>query len=129
MSTLKQEIEKTVNWFIETDMNMNGKISDDTKKAAKMQLGMEFSEVGQHNSGDTVYKSVTISQGKMKWGIVQAVGKFNYVSVSKKHANPFGGVIGKEFESFDAAQANYKMPELKTAILMAETILNKTANV
>jgi hypothetical protein len=37
MSTLREEIEKTVNWFAETDVQNNGVVSESTKEIAAIQ--------------------------------------------------------------------------------------------
>lgn len=84
---------------------------------------MQISEVGQTIANGSIYKSVIISKGKIKWSFTKVFGKINYVSIRKAYANPFG-MTGKQFESFDQAQENYKSADVKSMILMAEVSLN-----
>ncbi len=84
---------------------------------------MEISEVSQLISNGSVYKTVAISKGKIKWVFTKVFGEINYVSIRKAYANPFG-MTGKDFESFDQAQENYKSADVKSMILMAELSLN-----
>lgn len=49
-------------------------------------------------------------------------GKLNYINIYKQTANPFGLGLGKkDYNSFDAAAAAYKLPEIKSALLQIET--------
>ena len=43
-----------------------------------------------------------------------------YISITKKTNNPFGGIIGRDFPNWEEAAKSYKSPEMKTALLMAE---------
>lgn len=52
--------------------------------------------------------------------IMVVTGKYNYISVTKKTNNPFGGKIGKDFKSFDEAVASYKSGEMKAFLLQVE---------
>lgn len=84
---------------------------------------MQTSPVLTINENGSIYQSLEIRGNKSVYGFMKVSGRFNYVAITKVHANPFGGRIGKQFESFDQAQGNYKQTELKTMILLAETIL------
>lgn len=85
-------------------------------------MAMEILETTKHidEKTQTVYKGVRVNIGKTKWSVTQASGKFNYITVRKTYPNPFG-MIGKEFESFNKAQEEYKSPEVKTMLLMVES--------
>lgn len=83
---------------------------------------MQVSEVSQEIANGATYKVVEITGKKNTWAFMMVSGKYNYVTVRKVSNNPFG-MLGKQFDSFDQAQENYKMPELKTMILLAETML------
>jgi len=52
--------------------------------------------------------------------IMVVTGKYNYISVTKKTNNPFGGKIGKDFKSFDEAVASYKSGEMIAFLLQVE---------
>ena len=54
------------------------------------------------------------------WEVLVVNGPRSYVSVCKKTANPFGGRMGTDFASFDAATQHYKSAELKLALLRIE---------
>lgn len=82
---------------------------------------MKFSEISSSITEHGTYRSVIVEIGKAtKYRILQVVGKLNYVEICKLTNNPFGGVIGTEYSDFNEAQAHYRNPSLKTAILMAE---------
>lgn len=69
---------------------------------------------------ETEYKNELVKVLGNTYRISQAKGRFNYVAVCKVTNNPFGGVIGKEFENFDKASLHYKSPEMKVALLIVE---------
>lgn len=68
----------------------------------------------------TTYKSYEQNIKGNNFSITVASGRSNYVMVTKKTNNPFGGVFGKTFSSFDKAASHYKSPEMKTFILQVE---------
>ena len=83
---------------------------------------MRISQVNILNDAATqsTYGTLTITSGRSIWAFVEVTGKFNYVSICKKHANPFGGRLGKDYRRWDDAQGHYKSPQVKSFILMAE---------
>ena len=68
---------------------------------------------------ETTYKTTKFFIGKTEWFVTQAKGKSNYVAVMKNTSNPFK-TLGKQFESFDAAVANYANPTMKLNLRLAE---------
>lgn len=84
---------------------------------------MNISEINTTEINGAAYKSVDITNGKTVYNFLLVTGRFNYVIVTKKTANPFGGIIGKQFDSFDHAQENYASGMVKTMLLLAETTL------
>lgn len=76
-----------------------------------------------NKANDSTYKSVDIKVKGSTFGFMVVTGKFNYVSVSKKTNNPFLST-GKEFENWEAVEANYSSPEMQMAIFSAQSILN-----
>lgn len=73
-----------------------------------------------HIETETIYISKRVTVKGNIYRITQAKGRFNYISVCKTTNNPFGGILGKDFKSWDEATRHYKSPEMKTALLMAE---------
>lgn len=63
-----------------------------------------------------------------KWKVLEVTGRHNYVSVCKVTNNPLGGVMGKDFASWDHATRHYKSPAMKTALLMAEIEIRTMKN-
>ena len=59
-----------------------------------------------------------------KWSVMQVSGKHNYINIRKDTNNPFGGP-GKDFPNWDAAQAHYKSPLMKAAIILAQSEINQ----
>ncbi len=55
----------------------------------------------------TTYTTTEIKIVNTIYNVMVADGKFNYVSVRKVTANPYG-TLGKEFKNFDEAIAHYK---------------------
>ncbi len=76
-------------------------------------------DTNKSDNGST-YQTVLIETGKTKYSILLVSGKFNYVSV-RKHVP--GSLLGKRFDSFADAQANYSSALVKTILLMAEEAL------
>ena len=76
-------------------------------------------DTNKSDNGST-YQTVLIETGKTKYSILLVSGKFNYVSV-RKHVP--GSLLGKRFDSFADAQANYSSALVKTILLMAEESL------
>lgn len=66
----------------------------------------------------TEYRYVTIISGSSSWTFGQVTGRYNYISVRKNHANPFGG-LGNRYDSWEEAQAHYKSPQMKTFLTRA----------
>lgn len=75
--------------------------------------------LSQTTTNGTDYTTTEIKVKNTVYNVTQAKGKFNYVSVRKVTANPFG-VLGKEFKNFDEAVANYKNASLKVELLKLE---------
>lgn len=81
------------------------------------------------------YFTKTVNAGGFDYTITLClyVEKFHYVSLFK-HFGVNHGItsmnanLGRQFSSFDAAQQAYKMPELKSAILLAEIEFNNFIN-
>ena len=69
---------------------------------------------------ETKYTTTEFKVKNTKYSVTVATGKINYVSVCKKTANPYGGVIGKDFPNFDAAVAHYKNASIKVELLKIE---------
>jgi len=70
---------------------------------------------------ETIYKTYRKKIRGNVWSITTASGKSNYLDVCKETNNPFGGKIGRWFNSFDEAAKAYKCPELKLFLLEVET--------
>lgn len=69
---------------------------------------------------ETIYISRKVTVKGNIYRIGQAKGRHNYIEVCKITNNPFGGKLGKDFQTWDEATRHYKSPEMKTALLMAE---------
>jgi hypothetical protein len=82
---------------------------------------MKSSEITSLETNGAKYSSVTISGHKNQYTFTRVAGKYNYVAILKMN-NPYK-TLGKQFESFDKAQEAYRLPELKTMILLAESLL------
>ena len=67
----------------------------------------------------TTYTTTEIKIVNTIYNVVVADGKFNYVSVRKVTANPYG-TLGKEFKNFDEAIAHYKNAQMKVELLKIE---------
>jgi hypothetical protein len=65
----------------------------------------------------TTYTTYETQAAGNKWVVMVAEGNSNYISVRKATNNPFG-MLGKDFANFEAAIANYKLPELKSFLLL-----------
>lgn len=66
------------------------------------------------------YKTTKITIGKKTiFSVMVVSGKYNYISVKKETANPFG-LLGKEFKSFDEAVSHYKNPQMKLELTKIE---------
>ena len=72
----------------------------------------------------TNYTTHEVKIGKTTWKVTIATGARNYVSVCKVTANPYGGVIGKDFPIMDDAIAHYKNPTMKVELLKVELNIN-----
>ena len=79
---------------------------------------------GTTEANGTTYQGATIKIKNTIYSVVIASGKFNYVNILKKTANPFG-YAGKQFDDFDAATINYKNASMKVELLKLETLLLK----
>lgn len=83
-------------------------------------------------------KIVTLKDDKYNWscfsvnimvrGNVYRISQHSYstkseriVEICKLTNNPFGGHIGKSYKSWDAAIAAYKLPEMKTGLVLAQS--------
>jgi hypothetical protein len=67
----------------------------------------------------TNYTTTEIKVKNTLYKVTVATGKFNYVSVRKVTANPYG-MLGTEFKNFDEAVSHYKNPTLKVELLKLE---------
>lgn len=66
------------------------------------------------------YKVYELTIGKKTiYTVMVVTGRYNYVSVKKVTANPFG-LLGTEFKDFDEAVGHYKNAQLKTELLLIE---------
>jgi hypothetical protein len=65
------------------------------------------------------YRSKTVEVSGDVWTINQVVGPRGYISLRKETNNPFK-TLGKEFSTWEQAEANYKNPLMKLAINMAQ---------
>ncbi len=66
----------------------------------------------------TLYSGIVVKGNH--YTVLVVTGRHNYVSVTKKTNNPFGGKIGKDFKTFNDAAKHYKSPEMKTELLKIE---------
>jgi hypothetical protein len=82
---------------------------------------MIISNTSIHEENSATYKALTITSAKTKYTFLKVTGKYNYVTV-KNNNSPWRS-LGKEFNSFDDAQMNYKNPKLKSMILVADSML------
>lgn len=71
----------------------------------------------------SIYNTTTFNNGKTDIVITHVTGQINRVTVNYKNATnkAFRG-LGKDFNSFDEAQQAYKLPAIKTALLIKETL-------
>lgn len=67
----------------------------------------------------TTYTTTEIKIVNTIYNVMVANGKFNYVSVRKVTANPYG-TLGKEFKNFDEAISHYKNAQMKVELLKIE---------
>lgn len=65
-----------------------------------------------HNN--SIYKTAKFEARGFVFSVLYVSGKFNYVSVKKETANPFG--VGREFVNFDVAINSYKSKEMKSEL-------------
>jgi hypothetical protein len=72
----------------------------------------------------TTYNTIEIQIGKTVFAVCSVSGKSNYVNVRKITSNPFL-TVGKDFENFDQAIANYKNPKMKVELINFERKLTK----
>jgi hypothetical protein len=77
--------------------------------------------ISKVNGVDTYYNSVLITSGKLHYHFLQVTGYLEMVAITNMNS-PWKS-LGKQFKSFDDAQESYKMPKLKSMILMAEVNL------
>ena len=77
---------------------------------------MTISNTKTTNANGSVYNSLTITSGKTSYNFLKVTGSINYVNISNKNS-PFK-TMGKQFDSFDHAQTNYKNPKLCTKYLV-----------
>jgi len=82
---------------------------------------MIISNTHTNDTNGTIYKALTITSDKTKYSFMKVYGVHNYVTI--KNNNSPWKTLGKQFNSFDDAQTNYKNPKLKAMILMADSIL------
>lgn len=80
-------------------------------------------KIHKDDKTNTFYSSVNVESGNTKYQIMLVSGKFNYCSIKKVSANPFGS-IGKDFNNFDEMTRGYKSGIVKSMILVAEGLLN-----
>lgn len=78
-----------------------------------------------HRTKDAMYATSTKKVAGNMWDIMWVFGSSNYVSVTKMTNNPASRFGGKYFKSFEDAAKNYKSPEMKTALMMAEIELKE----
>jgi len=71
----------------------------------------------------SMYITTRIKIVNTEYDITVVKGRYNYVSVRKITANPFGG-LGKQFKDFNEATRNYKNPTMKVELLKIELGLN-----
>jgi len=71
---------------------------------------------------ETSYTSKEVKIVNTTYILMQVKGKFNYINVQKVSVN---SLLGKDFESFEAAIANYKNPKLKAALIEFQEELKK----
>lgn len=81
---------------------------------------MTITTVKTNITNDSIYRSITITEGKTKISFLRVKGYHNYVSI-KNVDRPFA--IGKDFPSFDHAQRQYKSPKIQAMILIADAAL------
>jgi hypothetical protein len=84
----------------------------------------QTNEITTSTTNGAKYSTITKKVAGNTWEFMQVSGTYNYISVCKKTNNPFGGRMGKDFKTFEAAAKHYKSPEMKTALLMAEIEFN-----
>lgn len=68
---------------------------------------------------ETSYVTHDIQIKNTKWNVLVVSGRYNYISVKKVTANPYG-VLGKDFKNFDEAISHYKNPQMKVELLKIE---------
>ena len=71
-------------------------------------------------ANNSIYATIETKVSGNTWDVMKVSGAINYVMVTKKTNNPFGGRIGKQFANFELAAKHYKSPEMKTALMMCE---------
>tara|TARA_R110002167_G_scaffold110087_2_gene280318 strand:- start:416 stop:664 length:249 start_codon:yes stop_codon:yes gene_type:complete len=82
---------------------------------------MIISNTNTNKASGSIYSGLTITSDKTKYSFLKVSGVNNYVTI--KNNNSPWKTLGKQFNSFDDAQTNYKNPKLKAMILMADSIL------
>jgi hypothetical protein len=93
------------------DMNANKNLIENTCKTLRTK--------------DAMYATSTKKVAGNMWNIMWVFGSSNYVSVTKMTNNPAYRFGGKIYKSFEDAAKNYKSPEMKTALMMAEIELKE----
>lgn len=87
------------------------------------QQEIQLNTVNTLEQNGSTYKGIYFTACGNTWFAAQVTGKRNYVSIHKITNNPFG-LMGKEFANWDNVQEKYKQPEMKAALLIAETKLS-----
>jgi len=82
---------------------------------------MIISNTHTSDTNGSNYSGVEIVSGKTNYSFMKVSGNNNYVII--KNNNTPWKTLGKQFNSFDDAQINYKNPKLKAMILMADSML------
>ena len=70
-------------------------------------------------NGSTYTATKVMIGKKTEYNVLVVTGKFNYVSVRKLTANPFG-MLGTDFKNFDEAISHYKNPQMKIELFKIE---------
>lgn len=69
----------------------------------------------------STYKSIEVPVKGNVFSFMQVSGKINYVNICKLTNNPFR-TVGKQFDNWEAAEANYASADMHIAIFSAKSI-------
>jgi len=79
-----------------------------------------MNSISKFEQNGATYLTHQFKIGKTVWEVMIVTGRYNYVTVRKVTANPFG-LLGTQFKNFDEAARHYKNPTMKLELLKIET--------